>query len=117
MKKFLMLLVASYIPGVLLLFGEGPSVLGFAAVSILFLPYFTAWAVIGPLCDVMGWLHIADEWQKFIYVVSYILYIAVGLVFLTMDERRAQWTAFAFYVVLVLLSIYGLHAWFWHNME
>ena len=41
MKKFLMLLVASYIPGMLLLFGEWPEALGFAAVSILFLPYFT----------------------------------------------------------------------------
>ena len=35
MKKFLMLLVASYIPGVLLLLGEWPKALGFAAVSIL----------------------------------------------------------------------------------
>ena len=117
MKKFLMLLVASYIPGVLLLFGEGPSVLGFAAVSILFLPYFTAWAVIGPLCDIMGWLYIADEWQKFIYVVSYILYIAVGLVFLMVDERRARWTAFAFYVVLELLSIYGFYAWICNSYD
>ncbi len=121
MKKFLMLLAVSYIPGLLLLFGEWPEAawdaLWVIVISILLVPYFTAWAVIGPLCDVMGWLYIADEWQKFIYVVSYILYIAVGLVFLMVDERRARWTAFAFYVVLVLLSIYGLHAWFWHNME
>ena len=116
MKKFLMLLVASYIPGLLLLFGEGPKALGFAAVSILFLPYFTAWAVIGPLCDVMGWLYIADEWQKFIYVVSYILYIAVGLVFLMVDERRARWTAFAFYIVMLLLSMYGF-AWFCNSYD
>ena len=54
MKKFLMLLVASYIPGMLLLFGEWPKALGFAVVSILFLPYFAAWAVIGALYEVVG---------------------------------------------------------------
>ena len=121
MKKFLMLLAVSYIPGLLLLFvGRSESlwnVLWVVAVSILFVPCFTAWAVIGPLCDVMGWLYIADEWQKFIYVVSYILFISVGLVFLMTDERRARWTAFAFYVVLELLSIYGFYAWICHNWE
>ena len=115
MKKFLMLLVASYIPGMLLLFGEWPKALGFAVVSILFLPYFTAWAVIGALYDVVGW-YVTGEWRLLLFVVSYILYIAVGLVFLMMDERRAQWTAFAFYVVLVLLSIYGF-SWFCNSYE
>ena len=116
MNKFLLLLAVSYIPGLLLLIGEWPETSGSAIVSIPFLPYFTAWAVIGPLCDVMGWLYIADEWQKFIYVVSYILFISVGLVFLMMDERRAQWTAFALYVVLVLFSIYGF-SWFCNSHE
>ena len=115
MKKFLMLLAVSYIPGVLLLFGEWPETSGSAVVSISFLPYFTAWAVIGALYDVMGW-HITGEWQLFLFVVSYILYIAVGFLFLMIDERRAQWTAFAFYVVLVLLSIYGF-SWFCNSYE
>ena len=115
MKKFLMLLAVSYIPGVLLLFGEGPQALGFAAVSILFLPYFAAWAVIGLFYDVMRW-HITGEWQLFLFVVSYILYIAVGLVFLMIDERRAQWTAFAFYIVMLLLSMYGF-AWFCNSYD
>ena len=35
MKKFLLLLAVSYIPGVLLLFGEWQEVLGFAAASVL----------------------------------------------------------------------------------
>lgn len=116
MKKFLMLLAVSYIPGVLLLFGEGPSVLGFAAVSIVFLPYFTAWGVIGALYEVVGW-YVTGEWRLLLFVVSYILYIAVGLVFLMVDERRARWTAFACYVVLVLFSIYGFYAWICHNWE
>ena len=115
MKKFLMLLVASYIPGVLLLLGEGPSVLGFAAVSILFLPYFAAWAVIGALYDVVGW-YVTGEWRLLLFVVSYILYIAVGLVFLMVDERRARWTAFAFYIVMLLLSMYGF-AWFCNSYD
>ena len=110
MKKILMLLAASYIPGVLLLLGEWPKALGFAAVSILYLPYFTAWAVIGGLYDVVGW-YVTGEWRLFLFVASYILYIVVGLVFLVMDERRARWTVFAFYVALVLLSIYGF-SWF-----
>ena len=115
MKKFLMLLAASYIPGVLLLFGEWPKALGFAAVSILFLPYFTAWAVIGALYDVVGW-YVTSEWRLLLFVVSYILYIAVGFVFLMVDERRARWTAFACYVVLVLFSIYGF-SWFCNSHE
>ena len=115
MKKFLMLLVASYIPGMLLLFGEWPKALGFAAVSILFLPYFTAWAVIGALYDVVGW-YVTGEWRLLLFVVSYILYIAVGFVFLMVDERRARWTAFACYVVLVLFSIYGF-SWFYNSHE
>ena len=90
MKKFLMLLAASYIPGVLLLLGEWPKALGFAAVSILFLPYFAAWAVIGALYDVV--------------------------VFLMVDERRARWTAFAFYIVMLLLSMYGF-AWFCNSYD
>ena len=115
MKKFLMLLVASYIPGVLLLFGEGPYVLGFAAVSILFLPYFMAWGVIGALYEVVG-RYVTGEWRLLLFVVSYILYIVAGLVFLMMDERRARWTAFAFYVVMLLLSMYGF-AWFCNSHE
>ena len=115
MKKFLMLLVASYIPGVLLLFGEGPSVLGFAAVSILFLPYFAAWAVIGALYEVVGW-YVTGEWRLLLFVVSYMLYIAVGLVFLMVDERRARWTAFVFYIVMLLLSMYGF-VWFCNSHE
>ena len=115
MKKFLMLLAASYIPGVLLLLGEWPKALGFAAVSILFLPYFTAWAVIGALCDVVGW-YVTGEWRLLLFVVSYILYIAVGLVFLMVDERRARWTAFAFYIVMLLLSMYGF-AWFCNSYD
>ena len=113
MKKFLMLLAVSYIPGVLLLFGEGPSVLGFAAVSIVFLPYFTAWAAIGVFADVMGWYVTAE--RRLLFVVGfYILHISAGLAFLMMDERRARWTAFVFYVVLVLLSIYGF-VWFYNS--
>ena len=115
MKKFLMLLVASYIPGMLLLFGEWPKALGFAAVSILFLPYFAAWAVIGALYDVVGW-YVTGEWRLLLFVVSYILYIVVGLVFLMMDERRARWTAFAFYIVMLLLSMYGF-AWFCNSYD
>ena len=115
MKKFLMLLVASYIPGVLLLFGEGPSVLGFAAVSILFLPYFAAWAVIGAFYDVVGW-YVTGEWRLLLFVVSYILYIVAGLVFLVVDEQRARWTVFAFYVVMLLLSMYGF-VWFCNSYE
>ncbi len=115
MKKFLMLLVASYIPGMLLLFGEWPKALGFAAVSILFLPYFAAWAVIGALYDVVGW-YVTDEWRLLSFVVSYILYIAAGLVFFVVDERRARRTAYAFYVVLVLFSIYGF-CWFCNSHE
>ena len=115
MKKFLMLLVASYIPGMLLLFGEWPKALGFAAVNILFLPYFAAWAVIGALYDVVGW-YVTGEWRLLLFVVSYILYIAVGLVFLMADERRARWTAFAFYIVMLLLSMYGF-AWFCNSHD
>ena len=115
MKKFLMLLAASYIPGVLLLLGEWPKALGFAAVSILFLPYFTAWAVIGALYDVVGW-YVTGEWRLLLFVVSYILYIAAWLMFLVVDERRARWTAFACYVVLVLFSIYGF-SWFCNSRE
>ena len=105
MKKFLMLLAVSYIPGVLLLFGQ-PKELVFAVISVLYLPYFTAWAVIGALYDVVGW-YVTGEWRLLLFVVSYILYIAVGLVFLVVDERRARWTAFAFYLVMLLLSMYG----------
>ena len=115
MKKYLMLLVASYIPGMLLLFGEWSKALGFAAVSILFLPYFTAWAVIGALYDVVGW-YVTSEWRLLLFVVSYILYIAVGFVFLMVDERRARWTAFAFYIVMLLLSMYGF-AWFCNSYD
>ena len=115
MNKFLMLLAVSYIPGLLLLFVEWPETSGSAAVSISLVPYFTAWAVIGVLHDVMGW-YITDVWQSLLFVAFYILYIAVGIVFLMMDERRARWTAFAFYVVLVLLSIYGF-AWFCNSFE
>ena len=49
-------------------------------------------------------------------VASYILYIAVGLVFLMVDERRARWTAFAFYIVMLLLSMYGF-AWFCNSYD
>ena len=114
MKKFLMLLAVSYILGVLLLFGQ-PKELVFAVVSVLYLPYFTAWAVIGGLYDVIGW-YITGEWRLFLFVASYILYIVVGLVFLVMDERRARWTVFAFYVALVLLSIYGF-SWFCNSYD
>ena len=109
MKKFLMLLAVSYIPGVLLL-GECSVTLGFAAASILFVPWFTAWAVIGTLYDVTG-RKITDEWQLLFFVIAYILFFAAGLVFLKVDERRVQRMAFALYVILVLLSIYGF-AWF-----
>ena len=115
MKKFLMLLVASYIPGMLLLFGEWPKALGFAAVGLLFLPYFTGWAGVGAVYDVVGW-YVTGEWRLLLFVVSYILYIAVGLVFLMVDERRARWTAFALYVVMLLLSIYGF-AWFCNSYD
>ena len=114
MKKFLMLLAVSYIPGVLLLFGQ-PKELGFAVISVLYLPYFTAWAVIGGLYDVIGW-YVRGEWRLLLFVVSYILYIADGLVFLVVDERRARWTAFAFYIVMLLLSMYGF-AWFCNSYD
>ena len=110
MKKFLLLLAVSYIPGVLLLFGEWQEVLGFAAASVLFVPWFTAWAIIGMCYDVMR-CDVTGEWRLLFFVVSYILYIAAGLMFLMVDERRARWVAFAFYVVLVLLSIYDF-TWF-----
>ena len=115
MKKFLMLLAASYIPGVLLLLGEWPKALGFAAVSILFLPYFTAWAVIGAVYVVVGW-YVRGWWRLLLFGVSYMVYIAVGLVFLRVDERRARWTAFAFYIVMLLLSMYGF-AWFCNSYD
>lgn len=105
-----MLLAVSYIPGVLLLLGECSVTLGVAVASILFVPWFSAWAVIGTLYDVTG-LKITDEWRLLFFVIAYILYFAAGLVFLKVDERRVRRTAFAFYVVLVLLSIYGF-AWF-----
>lgn len=111
LKKFLVLLVVSYIPaGVMLLLGNGPVPLVFVVSSVLFVPWFTAWAIIGMIYDVTGW-KITDEWQSLFFVIAYILYIAAGLVFLKVDERRVRRISFAFYVVLVLLSIYGL-AWF-----
>ena len=106
-----MLLAVSYIPaGVWLLLGNGPVPLVFVVVSVFFVPWFTAWAIIGTIYDVTGW-KITDEWQSLFFVIAYILYIAAGLVFLKVDERRVRRMSFAFYVVLVLLSIYGF-AWF-----
>lgn len=119
MKKFLMLLAVSYIPGLLLLFGEWPEAawdaLWVIVISILFLPYFAAWAVIGALYDVVGW-YVSGEWRLLLFVVSYILYIAAWIMFLVVDERRARWTVFAFYVVMLLLSMYGF-AWFCNSHE
>ena len=117
MKRFLMLLATSYVPGLLIMLTSGgdDKALVIAAISIVFVPCFTAWAVIGALYDVVGW-YVTGEWRLLLFVVSYILYIAVGLVFLMVDERRARWTAFAFYVVMLLLSMYGF-AWFCNSHE
>ena len=108
MKKFLMLLVASYIPGMLLLFGEWPKALGFAAVSILFLPYFTAWAVIVMFCDMTGW-DVTARWQIFLVLVAYLQYFTMGIVFLITKKRRVQKVAFVLYSAMVLLSCYGMY--------
>ena len=110
MKKFLLLLAVSNIPVVLILPSRGwQEVLIGAAENFLLMPLFTAWAVLNVLYDVVGW-HFMEELglMFFIIVVFYILFIVAAIVFLVAAGRRVRWTAFAFYVVLVLLSIYGV---------
>ena len=44
------------------------------------------------------------------------VFAPIGLVFLVVDEQRARWTVFAFYVVMLLLSMYGF-VWFCNSYE
>ena len=57
MKRFLMLLATSYVPGLLIMLTSGgdDKALVIAAISIVFVPCFTAWAVIVMFCDMTGW--------------------------------------------------------------
>ena len=52
MKRFLMLLATSYVPGLLIMLTSGgdDKALVIAAISIVFVPCFTAWAVIVMFC-------------------------------------------------------------------
>ena len=113
-KKFLMLLAVAYVPGMLMtlsaLFAAlPPEALFYAIVSVIYVPWFTGWAVIGILYDTMGWF--SQKWEIVFSVAAYLLFIAAGSLFIIAKKRTVRWTAFAIYTVMVLLSLYGF-AWF-----
>jgi len=110
MKRFLMLLAISYVPGMLIALTSGGAdkALVIAALSIVFVPYFTAWAVIWIIFDMTGW-NIAAGWEMFLILVSYLQYFSVGIVFLITEKCRVQKVTFVLYSAMVLLSCYGMY--------
>ena len=114
MKKFLMLLAVAYIPGVLValsaLLGIFPlKALSYSIISVVFVPWFTGWAVIGILYEALGWF--SQNWEIVFFIAAYLLFIAAGILFSVAKKRAVRWIAFAIYTVMVLLSLYGF-AWF-----
>ena len=110
MKRFLMLLATSYVPGLLIMLTSGgdDKALVIAAISIVFVPCFTAWAVIVMFCDMTGW-DVTARWQIFLVLVAYLQYFTMGIVFLITKKRRVQKVAFVLYSAMVLLSWYGMY--------
>ena len=114
MKKFMMLLAVAYVPGALMTLAAlfavfPPEALFYGIISVIFVPWFMGWAVIGILYETLGWF--SQKWEIVFFVAAYLLFIAAGSLFIIAKKRMVRWIAFAIYTVMVLLSLYGF-AWF-----